>query len=124
MYDKRGGSSGLRLLAVLLLSIGALPMAFGWYEARNSSASMQENATIPPSQTDLASITPNEIDIQLKPGADESTLADLGKKIGARFAWNSPVSRDETDVADAVVPRHRRNSGPRNPTSRFTRRGR
>ena len=103
MHGKQG-SSGLRLLAILLLAAGGLPLAFGWYEARSASALVQENVSVPPGQTDSASITPNEIDVQLKPGADESTLAELSKKIGATFAWNSPVSRDETDVADAIVP--------------------
>jgi serine protease len=91
-------------MAVLVLAAGALPMAFGWFEARNFAAPVQENASVPPSQTDPASFTPNEIDVQLKPGADDATLAELSKEIGASFAWNSPVSRSETDVADVVVP--------------------
>jgi len=103
MYDKRG-SGGLRLLAVLLLTAGVLPMAFGWYQARGSADAVQDNATVSIDQTDPASFTSNEIDVQLRAGADDSTLSEIGKEIGAGFSWNSPLSREETDVADAVVP--------------------
>src|SRR5579863_6951619 len=103
MHDKTG-SGGLRVAAVMLLVLGVLPMSFALFGARSHSDGMPEDATVSPTQTDPAWVDSNEIEVQLKPGVDDSALADLGKRIGAPFAWNSPVSREETEIADAVLP--------------------
>lgn len=104
MRDKPG-PGGLRLVAAALLAMSALPMAWALFGDRHDQVSMSEaNATVSPGQTDPAWIAANELDIQLKPGADDATLTEIGKEIGASFTWNSPVSRDETEVAEAVLP--------------------
>src|ERR1700722_8965977 len=103
MHGKTG-SGGLRMAAVLLLVLGVLPMSFAFYAERTHSEGTPEDATVSPAQTDATWVASNEIDVQLKPGADDASLADLGKRIGAPFAWNSPTSREETDVADAALP--------------------
>ena len=102
--QKRSGSSGLRWMAVFLLALGALPMSFAWMKVRHSDAGTPESAAVAPEQTDSADLTPGVIDVQLKPGADDAELADLGRLIGIQFAWNSPIAKGETDVADAALP--------------------
>lgn len=100
MYEK-SSSNGLRWTAAILLALSSIPMAFSWLHAGVTTASDAVNA---PEPGDAAWVTPGEIDVQLKPGTDDAALADLGRRIGAQFTWNSPVSRDETEVAEAVVP--------------------
>ena len=63
-----------------------------------------ESETLSPSQTDPEWVVPNEIEVQLVRNADESTLNDLSRLIGAHIEWGSPVAREETDVADVKLP--------------------
>lgn len=101
--NDRTGSRSLRFMAIIVLSIGLAPMAISWSSAylMQRDEAIQQNA----SDTDAQAWTaPDEIEIELKPGSDNGTLADLGKRIGASFTWNSSFSSTETEIADVKLP--------------------
>ena len=95
---EKSGSGSLRWFAVLGLAIASAPLGLAWWGAAHPSAPVASTESAE-SWTDRA-----QLEVQLKPGADDAALADLSKKVGAVVTWNSAVSRDETEIADVAVP--------------------
>src|SRR5438034_107061 len=97
MRDK-SGSGSLRWLAFFALALAAAPLGWAWWSAAHP-AEAPASTESPDAWTDVS-----QLEVQMKPGADDAALADIGSKIGATLTWNSAASRDETDVADVTVP--------------------
>src|SRR5262245_26929694 len=96
---EKSGSGGLRWLTALILAVAAIPMVMAWHSAQ----APVETAAAP--DTDNSEwINPSEIAVQLREGVDDSTLADLSKKVGFTLEWNSAVSKTETEVAELTLP--------------------
>ena len=99
MSNKKS-SGAFRWLAVGLLALSVVPMGVVWRQE------MFQKET-PPSLSDLQDqnwTDVSQLEVQLKPGSDDATLAELSRKIGAAITWNSDVSRTETEIADVALP--------------------
>src|SRR5689334_18169395 len=97
MREKKGSGS-LRWLAFFSLALAAVPIGWAWWSAAQPDAG--------PATTESADAWTDatQLEAQMKPGTDDAALADLSARIGAKIQWNSAVSRDETDVADVILP--------------------
>jgi serine protease len=96
---EKSGSRGLRWMSVLLLAAAATPTLLTW---RQEAKEQAMPATPPAVTSDW--VDTNALEIQMRPGTTNDDLADLGKKLNLPLHWNSEVSQQETDVADADVP--------------------
>jgi serine protease len=86
-------------IAFLLLALSAWPMLRDWQREAHSA----QRPSTPSVANAGAFISPNQIEVQLRPGADDSTLEALSREIGAPFQWDSPL-HEETEIAVATLP--------------------
>jgi serine protease len=96
---EKSGSRGLRWMSALLLAAAATPTLLTWRQ----EAKEQAIPAAPPAVTSEW-VDTNALEVQMRPGTTADDLADLGKKLNLSLHWNSEVSQQETDVADADVP--------------------
>ncbi len=108
-------SGRARLLTALVLCGAAVPTAQAWrQQARDTASAVQSitnpsaNTTNSPSNvgaydTDPLWTLPNTLEVQLKPGSDADTLAELSRKIGATVSYNSDMGA-ETEIACVTLP--------------------
>ncbi|MCW3094530.1 MAG: Subtilisin-like serine protease [Chthonomonadaceae bacterium] len=96
---EKSGSRGLRWMSALLLAAAATPTLLTWRQEAKEQA-----LPAPPPAVTSEWIDTNALEVQMRPGTTSDDLADLGKKLNLSLHWNSEVSQQETDVADADVP--------------------
>lgn len=96
---EKSGSRGLRWASAFLLAAAATPIMLTWRQEAKEQA-------IPAAPPAIESewVDANELEVQMRPGATDADLADLGRKLHLSLHWNSAVSQQETDVADAELP--------------------
>ncbi len=83
------------------LALAAVPIALAW-----RASAVREEAPTPlnvPAANVSDWVSPNEVEVQFKPGVGQNALADLGGRLGVPLAWNSPLSL-ETGIARLTLP--------------------
>ena len=97
--SNKPGSVGLKWLAVAMLGLSAIPMGLAWRQSSLESGQKQSVLeTLDPNWTDVS-----QLEVLLKPGSDDSVLAELSRKTGCSLIWNSEVSKSETEIADLAL---------------------
>ncbi|HZO91619.1 MAG TPA: S8 family peptidase [Chthonomonadaceae bacterium] len=98
---EKSGSAILRWITALGLALAAVPIALAW-----RASAVREEAPTPlnvPAANVSDWVSPNEVEVQFKPGVGQNALADLGGRLGVPLAWNSPLSL-ETGIARLTLP--------------------
>lgn len=85
---------------LFLVAASAWPLVRDW----RREAMQPTTPPLSPISADAAFVAPNQIAVQLHPGADNSTLEELSREIGAPLHWDSPL-HNETEIAVATLPR-------------------
>ncbi len=105
MLQEKKNTGLLRWMTFFALIVAALPMALTWRATGGMQAPdlSPRNWANPPG---VEWVHPDEIAVQLRPGADENTLADLSRKFGASVQFNHAASEegDRRTVAKLAVP--------------------
>lgn len=96
---EKSGFRGLRWMSAVLLAAAAAPALLTWQHAAKEQAILAAPPAVTSDWVDT-----NALEVQMRPGTTAEDLADLGKKVHLSLHWNSDVSQQETDVADADVP--------------------
>jgi serine protease len=99
---EKSGSAVFRWLTACGLALAALPILLTWRASVAQSPPMSPQDW--PTPNGVEWIHPDEIAVQLKPGAGENALGALSRNLGLALAWNSPVSAGETGIATLTLP--------------------
>ncbi len=91
-----------RALAALVLTGAAVPTVQAWRQS-HTVASVFQTASDTGYDTDAQWTLPNTLELQLKPGSNSETLAELSQKVGASIIYNSDMGA-ETGVARVTLP--------------------
>lgn len=91
-----------RALAALVLAGAAVPTVQAWRQS-HVGASVFQTASDTGYDTDAQWTLPNTLELQLKPGFNSDTLAQLSLKVGASIIFNSDMGA-ETGVARVTLP--------------------
>ena len=97
--SEKSGSRGLRWMSALLLAAAAAPTLLTWRQEAKEQAILAAPPAVSSDWVDT-----NALEVQMRPGTTNDDLADLSKRLHLSLHWNSEVSQQETDVADADVP--------------------
>ena len=98
--QEKKSAAGLRRAGAVVLLIGALPMLYSSFSARDTAG----RPAVAPSDPSLEWIVPGEINVQLKPGTSPSDLIGIGKLAGCSLQFARSYSSSETEFAYGTVP--------------------
>ena len=93
----KSSGSGWGLAACLLL-IASVPLGLAW----RSESARQNAPAVAMAQNESKWEEPGVIVVQLQPGSDDATLADLNARLHLNLAWDGPQGQ-ETEIAQSAV---------------------